>query len=91
MKTFKRKRTLKELRAFCSKRGWMLNTQKFEEGSDYVSFKFKIGRVAGIALINIVNGQMFGHTITGIRFSSDSSEHDGKQWFKALLDAAYVS
>lgn len=39
MKTFKRNRTMEELREACAERGWTLDTGKHDkEGSDFVSF-----------------------------------------------------
>lgn len=90
MKTFTRHRTLKELKAFCKKRGWPLETKKYDEGSDFVSFAFEVGGTSGRALFSTFNGRIFGETSEGEHFSSDSTKHEGLPWFDALLEAAYV-
>lgn len=91
MKTFARFRTVAELKEFCARKGWEFSSQKHdEEGSDFVSFQFKVGRVSGRCLFSTVNGCIFGETTKGERFSSDSAKHDGLPWFDALLDAAYI-
>lgn len=92
MKQFSRFRTLAELRAVVAERGWELNTRKHdEEGSDFVSFKFKIGRTSGTALFNVFNGRIIGELSTGKMFSSDRDEHEKERWFQELLNIAYES
>ena len=90
MKTFTRHRTLKELRTEIKRRGWKLDTEKFNEGSDYIDIIFKVGRVSGKMLVSMINGRFFGSTDRGTTFSSDSVEHDREPWFKALLEAVYI-
>ncbi len=96
MKTFTRKRTLKELKAFCRKKGWQIDTSKHDrEGTDHVVIDFKVGDVFGRALFSTANGRIFGFTDPKSRdgevhFSSDDTKHEGASWFDALLEAAYV-
>lgn len=87
---FTRHCTLDELQVNCRKRRWKLDRRKFDEGSDYVSFDWRVGEVSGCALFSCINGRFFGETSAGVRFTSDNSEHEGEAWFDALLDATYV-
>jgi hypothetical protein len=95
MRTFKRFRTLKELKAVCKERGWKVDDSKYQSGSDHVSFKFKIktlgGPISGVALFNTFNGRIFGHLKDGRQFSSDSAEFEDRRWFKVLLETAYTT
>lgn len=94
MRKFKRVRSLKELGEICRKKRWKLHTQRFDEGSDYVKFDFRIktlsGQVCGIALFNTVNGRLFGHLSSGEQFSSDNSNHENERWFNILLETAFA-
>jgi hypothetical protein len=92
MQAFKRKRTLVELRREVTKRGWSLNTDRYVQGDDHVSFYFNVKGTEGLALINIFNGKVFGHLNDGTetRFTSDNDTHENQDWFRELLKVAYV-
>ncbi|AHF94192.1 hypothetical protein OPIT5_08175 [Opitutaceae bacterium TAV5] len=91
MKTFKRHRTLKELKAVCKKLGWKLDTTRFDhEGSDHVTIIWQTGRMTGRTMFSTVNGRFFGKLKDGRFYSSDEAKHDKKPWFRALLNAVYV-
>lgn len=91
MKTFTRHRSLEELKDYCKEKGWKLNTTRFEAGDDSVSFKWKVGKVSGLAVFNTFNGKIIGQTKDGVMFSSDNTTHENEPWFSAMLEAAYVS
>ena len=90
MTTFKRHRNLKELRAVCRQRRWKLHTEKFKEGSDYVSFDWRVGRMAGTTLVSMINGRFFGETTLGFHYTSDENL-DSRAWFMALLNTVYLT
>lgn len=90
MQKFKTHRSPDELAEECARRKWPLHTERFDAGSDYVSFDFKVGRVRGIALFSTASGRFFGKTKSGVEFSSDNAIHDGEPWFDQLLAACYI-
>ena len=95
IKQFKRIKTLKEIREACKKRRWKLESKRYDEGSDFVSFKFKIKTlgddVCGLALFNTISGRLFGTLTTGESFSSDSAKDEHKLWFQMLMETVYAS
>lgn len=90
MKTFERSKTIKELRASCLAAGWRLNTEKYEAGSDFVSFRGVFAGETANVLFSGFNGRFFGQTESGKKFNSDSADFDGEPWFDALLNFVYV-
>ena len=86
MKTFKRVKSLEEIRAQCQAQGLAFDDTAFRgEESDFV-------RIAGggaSVLFSTVNGRFFGTTPDGVEFSSASSAFDGAPWFQALLAFFY--
>lgn len=88
--TFSRQRTLVELRKACAKRGFLLDADRYEQGSDYVSITFDTHDQRGHILVSMFNGRFFGDTVSGIHISSDKTEHDTEAWFQDLLLTVYV-
>lgn len=99
MKTFLRNRTLEELRAACAVRGWTVHTEKYEQGSDYVSFYWSTRHVSGLALVSMFNGQMMGEFFhggpispgNGEQFSSQTPTHEHEPWFNDLLEVVFTN
>jgi hypothetical protein len=94
MQKYERKRSITELTSECNRRGWKVDTKKYDQGSDFVRVDFKSGRTSGYMLVNMFNGQFFGWTtkrgVDHIRFNSQLTEHDNEPWFTELLDTVYV-
>lgn len=93
MKKFLRHRTSKEIKRACRDRGFPFSDKKYNEGSDYITFTFRYGNVRCFVCYSTVNGRAFGE-LAGVPksqwFSTDSTEHENRPWFKALLDFIYV-
>lgn len=91
MRKFSRHRTLEELSAECEKRGWPLDTSRYDKnGEDFVNFRFSCEGESGIVFFNTCNGRFFGNTKMGLPFNSDDAFLDRKGWFKELLNVVYV-
>jgi len=72
VKTFKRSRTLKELRAECNRRGWVFSDAPTNAGrSDFVAVRFAIGRVNGN--VRILFKQNFPAAVIGGTGAEDAT------------------
>jgi hypothetical protein len=96
MKTFTRFRTPIELKKACKKAGFRYYQEKFDKGSDYVSFEFVQGTTTASVVFNTVNGRAFGEFWRGKagqrrRFSTDFTDQESCAWFQALLTFIYVA
>jgi hypothetical protein len=89
MKTFARQRTQDEIREFCIKKGWKLDTRKYDlEGSDFITIYWKNRNRITPIVYSSFNGRFIAcrdnETFT------ESSELDGTPWFDDLLAILYV-
>src|SRR4051794_4110350 len=92
VKQFQRMRSLEELRDFCAKRGWSVDSAKHDQDHyDHVRVDFAMETVRGSFLFNTFNGRFFGNLKDGTAFDSSSIEHDRCGWFQVLLEAAYTN
>ena len=91
MKEYKGLRTLDELKKLIYEKRWSIDTERFDQGSDFVKIAFNHAGTEGIMLLSTFNGRFFGELKNGVSFSSDSAAHDNEPWFIALLEFAYVS
>jgi hypothetical protein len=90
MKTFKRFRTLEQLRAACAERNWPVNSDLHDrQGHDHISFHFDIGAAVGVALYNTFNGRLHGQLANGEAFSAANDKHEKEPWFQTLLEVVY--
>lgn len=87
---FEKLRSLEEIEAECRRRGWQYSDRLFQQGNDCVSFQWKIGNVSGNCVLNTFNGRFMGETKGGIWYTSNEGTHEGKAWFKTLLNVCYV-
>lgn len=86
-KEFKRHLSYTELKKACALQGLNLNATKYLiDGWDTVVVEGGGARV----IYNTFNGNFFGTTPEGMEFDSQSAEHDGHDWFQALLNFFYI-
>ena len=87
---YQRNITLDELSVLCAKNGWRLNTEKYDnEGSDFVSFKWRFKRKTIEVIYSSFNGNFIAE-FDG-QLYSDRSSIDGTDWFDTLLDVLYTN
>lgn len=89
MKKYTRSLTLSELRLKCAESGFVLDTTRHDQGSDYVTIYFKHSGKKLNVVFNTFNGTFIvkrnGEMVTG------SSALDGTPWFDAILDFIYTN
>jgi hypothetical protein len=92
MKKWAGVKTLELIERQCAKAGIHLDMSKWVlEGSDHVVItSIKGDNSSGRVMFNTVNGRFFGTTPEGVKFNSDSKEHDREEWFQKLLAFFYI-
>ncbi len=86
MKTFRRHRTVEELRTLCQQQGLGFDDDYYRAGGDRV-----LVRGGGAAVsFNTVNGRFVGSTPDGTVFNSAHTEHEEETWFQAFLNFFYT-
>lgn len=87
---YKRSRTYREIVALCKAQKVPFDDRLYRsEGWDTIVVGCKGPHIhrpgQGYAIFNTFNGQFFGTTDKGVKFDSNSSEHDREPWKQALL------
>lgn len=91
MQKFERHINHSEVEPACKAAGLKFDDSGYKKGSDYVSVTGNFAGTHAEVLYSSWNGKFIGETADGIRFSSDSDEHDGKPWFDSMLRFFYVA
>jgi hypothetical protein len=92
MLTFDRHLTQGEIRAACRARGFLLDTQLYDKaGSDFITFAGRFDGVDVRVVYSSFSGRFLGETRDGVKFDSESAEHDNEPWFAAILSFVYIA
>lgn len=89
MKTFKRHVTHDELRRLCRRKGWTLDTSRYDAGSDWVTFGWYFEGELIPDVYSSWNGRFLVRR--GNDIFSQYSTADGTPWFDALLSTLYTN
>lgn len=88
-KKYSGKRTLEQLKADCLKNGWGWSQEKYDQGSDYVTFGFRHDTKKITVIYNTFNGTFI--VAQGKKMITEcSTEMDAVPWYAALLDFIYT-
>jgi hypothetical protein len=90
IKTFNRQRTQDEIRKLCFKKGWKLDTRKYDlEGSDFITIYWKNRNRITPVVYSSFNGRFVASRNN--EYFTESSKLDGTPWFDDLLAVLYVA
>lgn len=90
MKTFKRAKTIEELKALCEEKGFLINTDQYDAGGDWVTILFATGGKSYEFLFSGFNGRFIGKLEDGTMFTESSTEFEDQDWYNEILDFLYV-
>jgi hypothetical protein len=88
-KTYSGKRALKDIMKAVVSKGWEWNQQRYDSGSDFVTFEFRSGRKKLIVVYNTINGGFIVED-KGVMITEESTDMDAVKWYAALLDLIYL-
>jgi hypothetical protein len=80
-------RSLDELRRLCKRRGWKLDTARYDSGSDWVSFTWPHDGVERLVLYSPFNGRFLVED--GSEIYSERSADGCTPWYDDLLRTLY--
>lgn len=89
MKRYKGHKPLDEIKAAVEKNKWFWDQEKFDDGSDYVTFGFNHGKKKLTVVYNTFNGTFIIKDGKSYITERDT-KFDNVRWYVALLDFIYV-
>lgn len=91
VKKYTGNKNMKAIRHAVIENGWPWYQDKFDQGSDYVTFGFMYGKTRFEVVYNTFNGRFLVRNSNGNIKTEESTECDKLKWYSALLDFIYTT
>ena len=90
MKKYARHKTLEEIKADCLNDGFELNTEKHDQGSDWITITGTFAGQECTIIYAPFNGRFIGKLDNDKTFSERNTEFDNVDWYAEILDFLFV-